>query len=80
VRGELYFGCAEHDEYAPPEMVDALGAHLDAVGTCSRIETYPGTQHGFVFPLRPAYDKPAAERHWERLHALFRRALHPIGS
>ncbi len=36
---------------------------------------YPGVQHGFAFPQRAAADKPAAERHWERLNALFRRNL-----
>ncbi|MFM7120540.1 MAG: dienelactone hydrolase family protein, partial [Gammaproteobacteria bacterium] len=36
----------------------------------------PGTHHGFVFPQRPAvYGKAAAERHWERLLALFARNL-----
>ena len=28
-----------------------------------------------TFPQRAVYDKPAAERHWERLFALFRRNL-----
>ena len=36
---------------------------------------HPKVEHGFAFPLRPAYDKAAAERHWERLNALFRRSL-----
>jgi carboxymethylenebutenolidase len=35
-------------------------------------------QHGFVFPRREGiYNQPAAERHWERLYALFRRNLGP---
>ncbi len=73
---ELYFACAEHDEYAPKEMVDSLEAHLAAVGANARVEWYPGTHHGFAFPTRgPVYDKAAAERHWERLHALFARNL-----
>ena len=76
VRGELYFGCAETDEWAPAEMVEALDAHLASVGLRYRIETYPGTVHGFVFPQRPtAYQQAGAERHWERLFSLFRRRL-----
>jgi carboxymethylenebutenolidase len=75
VRGELYFACAEHDDYAPPAMVEGLAAHLAEVGTNARVEWYPGVHHGFAFPQRPVYDKPAAERHWERLHALFDRTL-----
>ena len=75
IKGELYFACAEHDMYAPPAMIEGLAAHLLAAGVNHRIEWYPDTHHGFAFPQRPAYDKPAAERHWERLHALFRRNL-----
>ena len=75
VRGELYFACAEFDEYAPDEMVDGLEAHLRTLPVNARVERYPGVHHGFAFPERPVYDKPAAERHWERLHALFARNL-----
>lgn len=73
---ELYFACAEHDTYAPLEMVQALDAALKARGARAEVELYPGVHHGFAFPQRGAvYDKPAAERHWERLFALFRRNL-----
>jgi len=76
VAGELYFGCAETDEWAPPEMITALDAELARAGVRYRIEWYPETLHGFVFPERPAaYHKLAAERHWERLNALFARNL-----
>ncbi len=75
VRGELYFACAETDEYAPKEMIDGLEAHLASVGANARVEWYPGTHHGFAFPLRPVYDKGAAERHWSRLFSLFDRNL-----
>ena len=75
VVGELYFACAETDEYAPKEMIDALEAHLGEVGANARVEWYPGTHHGFAFPQRPVYDKAAAERHWSRLFALFDRNL-----
>ena len=80
VRGELYFACAETDEYAPKEMIDQLEAHLATLDVRHRVEWYPGTHHGFAFPLRPVYDQPAAERHWERLHDLFRRTLHDAPS
>ena len=76
IKGEMYFGCAEHDEYAPRQMVDDLEKVLATTGINSRIEWYPGTQHGFVFPLRQGkYNKAAAERHWERLLAMYRRCL-----
>lgn len=75
VKGELYFACAETDHWAPKEMVDALTTHLAEVSPTARVEWYPGTDHGFAFPQRPAYNKAGAERHWERLHALFDRTL-----
>jgi carboxymethylenebutenolidase len=76
IAGELYIGCAEFDDWAPKEMVEKLDAHLRSTGIDYRIEWYPGAHHGFVFPRRMAvYDKPSAERHWERLLAMFRRRL-----
>ena len=76
IKGELYVGCAQTDSYAPPEMIAALDAHLRTTPVRYRIETYPETQHGFVFPKREGmYQKAGAERHWERLIALFRRNL-----
>ncbi|HKQ13475.1 MAG TPA: dienelactone hydrolase family protein [Steroidobacteraceae bacterium] len=76
IKGELYVGCAQTDSYAPPEMIEALDAHLRSTPLRYRIETYPDTQHGFVFPKREGmYQKAGAERHWERLIALFRRNL-----
>ena len=74
-KAELYFACAETDSWAPPEMVVALRNSLKADGIDAEVEDYPGTHHGFAFPQRPAYDKPGAERHWERLMALYRRRL-----
>lgn len=76
IQGELYVGCAQTDSWAPPEMIEALDKHLRATSVRYRIETYPDTQHGFVFPKREGmYQKAGAERHWERLVALFRRNL-----
>lgn len=76
VRGELYFACAEIDDYAPAAVIDRLDAHLAESGSNYRLEWYPGARHGFAFVERKdAYDRPSAERHWERLFALFERNL-----
>lgn len=76
IKGEIYFACAEIDHYAPKEQIDALTEHMAATDVRHRIEWYPGAEHGFAFPKRTGiYDKPSAERHWERLFALFRRNL-----
>src|SRR4051794_38950125 len=75
VKGELYIACAEHDHLAPLPMVETLRRHFAEAGSPGEIELYPGVHHGFAFPERKIYDKPAAERHWERLIALYRRKL-----
>ena len=76
VQGELYFACAEFDDYAPAEVIARLDTHLAASGVNYRLEWYPGARHGFAFAGREAaYDRASAERHWERLFALFERNL-----
>jgi carboxymethylenebutenolidase len=70
---ELYFACAETDIYAPMEVIEKLRQTMK--GANAEVEIYPGTHHGFAFPKRPVYDRDAAERHWERLLALYRRNL-----
>ena len=56
-------------------MVAELRALFEKAGSPGELELYPGVHHGFAFPQRKIYDKPAAERHWERLIALYRRRL-----
>lgn len=72
---EFYFACAEHDEWAPIEMVSPLEQAAKAYAPGTEIEIYSGAHHGFAFRERPVYDAAAAERHWERLFSLFRRRL-----
>ena len=76
VSGEIYIACAETDKYAPPEMVAEFESAIADAGTNGRVEWFPGTEHGFAFAERPMYMRDASERHWERLHSLFRRNLH----
>jgi carboxymethylenebutenolidase len=74
-KAELYFGCAETDIYAPMEIIEKVRQSMQEDGANAEVEIYPGTHHGFAFPKRPVYDRDAAERHWERLLALYRRQL-----
>jgi carboxymethylenebutenolidase len=74
-KAELYFGCAETDIYAPQEIIDKLKQAMQADKANAEVEVYPDTHHGFAFPKRPVYHRDAAERHWERLLALYRRNL-----
>ncbi|MDA0823020.1 MAG: dienelactone hydrolase family protein [Proteobacteria bacterium] len=76
VKGELYFACAEIDKYALADVIERLDKHLKQSGVNYRLEWYPGAEHGFAFPERlSVYHKASAERHWERLFALFKRNL-----
>lgn len=75
VKGELYISCAQHDELAPLPMVEELKGLFDASGVAGELEIQPDVHHGFAFPHRWCYDKPAAERHWERLLSLYQRKL-----
>ena len=72
-KGELYIACAEHDDLAPMPMVEELRGLFEQSGAAGEIEIYPEVHHGFAFPERWCYDEPAAERHWDKLLALYRR-------
>ena len=75
IEGEVHIACAEHDELAPLSMVEELKTLFQRAGSPGEIEMYMGVHHGFAFPERWCYDVPAAERHWERLIALYRKKL-----
>ena len=75
-QAEIYIACAEHDDYVPLEMVHQVTEELEKSSASGRVEFYPGAHHGFAFPGRgKMFNKEAAERHWERIHALFDRNL-----
>ena len=73
IKGEIYFACAEVDRWMPVEQIGPLREGLK--GLNAEVEFCAGVEHGFAFPQRAAYNKEAAERHWERLFALWRRNL-----
>ncbi|HPU52195.1 MAG TPA: dienelactone hydrolase family protein [Burkholderiaceae bacterium] len=75
IKGEMYFACAQHDHYITNEALEQIGALMKAANVRGSIEFYPEAEHGFAFPQRRAFHKASAERHWERLFALFRRNL-----
>jgi carboxymethylenebutenolidase len=76
IQGEFYIGCAQTDHWAPVEMINRLQQYIAPLNSNIRIEWYPETEHGFVFPERAGkYHHNAAERHWQRLLAMFARNL-----
>ena len=48
---------------------------LDGAGVRNEVEVVKGTHHAFCFPERSSYHPEAAENAWEKLRALFARAL-----
>jgi carboxymethylenebutenolidase len=74
---EFYIACAEIDHYVPLEMIEPLRSSLRDGDVDAEVELYPAVEHGFAFPQRAAFNKIAAERHWERLFALYQRRLRP---
>jgi carboxymethylenebutenolidase len=72
---ELYVAWAETDHYAPLEELPPFETSLREGCVKHEVELYKGAEHGFAFPQRPAYNRDAAERHWERLFALYARNL-----
>ena len=72
-KAEIYVAWAETDHYAPLEELEPFRQSL--AGLKAEVELYKGAEHGFAFPERPAYNRDAAERHWERLFALYERNL-----
>jgi carboxymethylenebutenolidase len=75
IAGEVLVMAAEHDAYVDRAHYDRLVDSLDTAGVKSLCEWIDDVHHGFVFPQRPVFDKPAAERHWELLLAMFDRTL-----
>jgi carboxymethylenebutenolidase len=75
IKCETYIACAEIDIWAPPATIKTLEDELIAAGTPHRIEWYGACEHGFVFPKRAIYNQAAAERHWQRLFALWKKTL-----
>ena len=75
IQGEIYFGFAEHDHSAPPEVVEQIRVQLKNCPVKSKVEVHPGTKHGYAFPGRIVYHKEASELSWQRIFEMFKRQL-----
>jgi carboxymethylenebutenolidase len=73
--GELYIGHADNDGSMPPEQMARLTQVLAEAHVRHTAELYVGAAHGWTQTDTPAYDEPAAERHWTRMLELFDRVL-----
>lgn len=75
MKGQIYVGVAEIDPWLAPNETDRLKGALEGAAVTHDVEIYPGVEHGFAVPGIPPFNEAAAERHWDRLAGLFRKAL-----
>src|SRR5215475_9995957 len=77
LRGEFYYGFAEHDSHAPLSKVRELEDILKPCPVRYQFTVHPGTEHGYSLPDRDIHDKRAAARDWELIFAMFHRQIPP---
>ncbi len=75
ITGDVYVAVAGIDPFLGPNETDEIRAALEQASPRHKLEIYPDVQHGWTMPDLPIYDKPAAERHWDNMLALFKRKL-----
>ena len=76
MRGDIYCGFGERDRFTPPPTVATLARLMqDNPAVRYRGIVHAGADHGYALPDRDVFDKPAANRDWENIFAMFRRQL-----
>lgn len=75
MKASFLFAVAENDDQRNPEEKELLRKAFADAGLPAEIEVYAGAMHGWCPPDSPAYNQAQAERAWERLLALFGKAL-----
>lgn len=75
IEAELYLGFAAHDPYVEDFVIPDLTTALDANHVTYKLETHPGTEHGFCFKQRPAYNEEAANKVWDIMFDMYQRTL-----
>ena len=76
LRGEIYFGFAEHDHALPlPKAHEFMDFLKHSCTARYETEIHEGAHHGYSFPGRHVYQERAAERSWEKIFTVFARQL-----
>lgn len=80
IKAQYYFGIAANDDQRQPDAKTKLDAAFHAANLPAKIEVYEGTLHGWCvkdMPLqagKPIYNEALAERAWNELVGLYKRA------
>src|SRR4029453_6669930 len=78
IKARMYFGIAANDDMSQPDAKDKLKESFPAPKFRAEIEVYSQSQHGWCVPDmpvqngKPIYNKPDAERAWDKLLALYK--------
>ncbi len=81
MKARIYVAVAANDDQRQPDAKDKLREAFAAAKVPAEIEVYDGSLHGWCVPDMPLqngapiYNKPAAEKAWAKLVALYKTAL-----
>lgn len=75
LKAQYLFAIAENDDQKQPEAKDVLREAFAKAKLPAEIEVYAGTLHGWCPPDSAVYKEDQAEKAWERMLVLFRKAL-----
>lgn len=75
ITAELYFGWANNDPTATVEEMAIMDKALAKTSINYRIDFMEDALHGFAPMGGERYNRQASEKHWERVHDLFKRNL-----
>jgi carboxymethylenebutenolidase len=82
MKARYYFGIAASDDAKEPEAKTKLREAFDSAGLAAKIEVYAGCLHGWCVKDmphapdgKPIYNEAQAERAWNELVTLFKRAV-----
>lgn len=74
-QAEYLVAIAENDDERDPKDRRRLVEAFAAAGRPAEVEVYAGTQHGWCAPDGRSFDPDQAQRAWDRMLALFARAI-----
>ena len=75
IRGRVYFGHADKDEFLPADEIARMDGALAAAGVHFSTELYQGAMHGFTAKDAPAYHPAGEALHFKRVFTLLEETL-----